>query len=200
MMLNIITTLLDILFPPREGELVVRTVTSLRIPTLYNPGAHQSIEYLSHYQSPTVHALITENKYYANRQATALLAQLLVLHLKNKDRRVLLPIPLHPKRERERGYNQVTVVLQKSGHAIAKNIITRTKYTPPQTQLQKTERLENIKDAFTVNEEHLDKFKNTHFILVDDVVTTGATMLAARAALVPHLDPSCTLTCLALAH
>jgi ComF family protein len=199
-MLNIITHLLDVLFPPREGELVVRALTSLRIPTFYQPGVHQSIEYLSHYQSPSVHALITENKYYANRQAATLLAQLLALYLKNSGSIVLLPIPLHPKRERERGYNQVTVVLQKSGHTVDKNIITRTKYTPSQTQLQKTERLKNIKDAFTVNEVHLHKFKDTHFILVDDVVTTGATMLAARAALAPHLDPTCTLTCLALAH
>ncbi len=199
-MLNIITYLLDALFPPRESELVVRTVTDTTLPALYKPGTHLHIEYLSHFQQPSVHALITENKYYANRRAAVLLAQLLTRHLKDTDRCVLLPIPLHSKRERERGYNQVTVVLQESSYTVEKNLITRIKYTPSQTQLQKSERLKNIKGAFSVDVGSLREYKDTHFILVDDVVTTGATMAAARAALAPHLDPTCTLTCLTLAH
>ena len=199
-MLNIITSLLDAIFPPRESELVVRTVTDAVLPALYRPGTHLHIEYVSNYQHPSVHALITENKYSSNRRATVLLAQLLQLHLKDAKQCVLIPIPLHPKRERERGYNQVTVVLLQSGYRVAAKLLTRTKYTPSQTQLQKSERLKNINGAFSVNVSSLREYKDTHFILVDDVVTTGATMVAARAKLQPNLDPTCTLTCLALAH
>lgn len=199
-MLNIFTFLLDVLFPPRDGELLVRRITDVTLASLYIPSRHLNIEYISHFQSPTIRALITENKYYANMRATTLLAALLAMHIKRKERSVCIAIPLHPKRERERGYNQVTVVLERSGCVIGRNLITRSTFASSQTKLQKRERLENIKGAFTVNETRLREYKNTHFILVDDVVTTGATMTAARAALAAHLDHTCTLTCLALAH
>ena len=198
-MLNIITSLLDALFPPRESELIVRTVNASALPDLYRPGTHLHTTYLSNFQNPKIHALITENKYYGNRRATALLAKLVILHLKDNDC-VLIPIPLHPKRERERGYNQVTVVLQQSGLRTEDKLISRTKYTPSQTTLQKSERLNNLKGAFSVDVTKLMTYKDTHFILVDDVVTSGATLAAARAKLAPHLDPTSTLTCLALAH
>ena len=198
-MLNIITSLLDALFPPRDSELIVRTVTVPKLLSLYRPGTHLRIEYLSNFQNPKVHALITENKYYGNRRATNLLAKLITLHLKGVDC-VLIPIPLHPKRERERGYNQVTVVLQQSGLRVEDKLIKRIKYTTSQTTLQKNERLENIKGAFSVDTTKLMSYQNTHFILIDDVVTSGATLAAARAKLAPHLHPTSRLTCLALAH
>jgi ComF family protein len=199
-MLNIITYLLDTVFPPRDGELVVRKITKESLQALHLSGTYEGMTYASRYQHPTVHALITENKYYGNMQASTLLAQLIKIHLQSVGHCVLIPVPLHPKRERERGYNQVTIVLQKTGLPIACDLLSRTKHTPSQTTLHKEARLKNMSDAFTVNMDKLKRFENTHFILVDDVVTTGATMVASRAALAPHLHPTSTITCLALAH
>jgi ComF family protein len=199
-MLHIITLLIDSLFPPRPQEVVVRAITTRSVTDLYRPGTHLHIEYLSNYQNPRVHALITENKYNGNRHAACLLGQLLPLHLKQVAHHVLIPIPLHSRRERERGYNQVTVVLKESGYPVAQKLITRKKYTPSQTTLKKSERLANLHGAFSVDIARLATYEHTHFILVDDVITTGATMAAARAVLQPHLHPTSTLTCLALAH
>ena len=78
---------------------------------------------------------------------------------------LLLPVPLHPKRMRQRGYNQSS----------------RIKKTESQTRKQIFERSENVEDIFRV--ENTDTLKNKHILLVDDVITTGSTMNACAEAM-----------------
>jgi predicted amidophosphoribosyltransferase len=78
-------------------------------------------------------------------------------------------------------------------------ILIKTKDTPPQTTLQRQARLKNIKDAFVAMTPKIMPEPAT-LIIVDDVVTTGATLMAARAALTPQLPPTTQIICLALAH
>jgi predicted amidophosphoribosyltransferase len=98
---------------------------------------------------------------------------------------VLLPIPLHKKRERLRGFNQAELIAiflsERFGLYYRNDILSRIKYRVPQMSLGRSERLKNIKDIFFVDKDNLCGIKNV--VLVDDVVTTGATLNEAAEVL-----------------
>lgn len=97
----------------------------------------------------------------------------------------IIPVPLHPDKIRHRGYNQSDYFAK--GLAIALNLpwynqcIHRIKKTATQTKKNKIERMENLQDAFLVVD--IDSIRDQHVLLVDDVITTGATIKACAAAL-----------------
>jgi ComF family protein len=99
-----------------------------------------------------------------------------VAHYREAD--LILAVPLHPARKRERGYNQAQLLAQALGKTWNKlcpeNIISRARHTQTQTKLNRQQRLENVKDIFTVKKPELVKGKSV--ILIDDVLTTGATI------------------------
>ena len=204
-MLTIVHKLLDFIFPPRATERCVRALSSEQVHARLTPGTYESTRYLLPYQHELIRSLIQENKYYGNERAAKLLAEVLALWLKQhtQGNTVLIPIPLSAARKKARGYNQVERILQRlpvtTNTTIAAGLIARTKNTPPQTTLQKQERLNNMKGAFAYREDR-SLAENSTFIIIDDVVTTGATLVAARAALAPHLPPTTKIICLALAH
>lgn len=171
--------------------------------TKYQPGHYQGVLFLSQYHDSLIRAAIKENKFHHNAQAAKLLASLLVQHKVAKDEKtIFIPIPLGEKRLRERGHNQVTTVLAAAGllPRTYPQLLKRTTETAPQSHLTKTARAENIQKAFTYqgSDEQLSGFDCV--ILLDDVVTTGATLQAAVSALRPHLPAKVRLQCLALAH
>jgi len=94
------------------------------------------------------------------------------------DKTILIPVPLHKTRIRERGYNQSTllckVIAGETGFTYNDQTLKRIRYTQSQTKLDAMERAKNVQNAFRVfsNEEILNKI----IILVDDVITTGSTM------------------------
>jgi ComF family protein len=201
--LQILHVLFDIVFPPRETEVQIRSLSAQTVSTLYTPQKYNAVRYLLEYQHPTVQALIKENKFHQNKRAAELLAHILDTYIRKAEqgKLVFVPIPLGTKRMRTRGYNQVTEILKHVGEAhIEEHILTRSRNTTPQTELKKAERLKNMEGVFTVNIALLRTYENTTFILVDDVITTGATLQAARDMLAPHLHPTSTLICAALAH
>jgi ComF family protein len=90
----------------------------------------------------------------------------------------LIPVPLHRVRLRERGYNQ-SAILARSIAANTKwpvwsDVLFRTRYTQPQVKMSHHRRLKNVMDAFAVKAP--DRVRNTHIVLVDDVLTTGSTL------------------------
>jgi ComF family protein len=103
---------------------------------------------------------------------------------------VLVPIPLHKLKKRERGYNQSEFLC----HGISEithipvnaKLLLRIKYTESQTQLNLQERKENVDDAFTINKKFLTEVERKTFILVDDVITTGSTINACARVLLDH--------------
>jgi len=203
--MNMWSTLLDLLFPPRATERIVRRCAKLNIPLPTSKAVTDGVVVLLSYQDQRVHAAIVENKYYHSERAAALLRDVLTKELQTLPRAVYcVPIPLGPKRQKERGYNQVTnilTLLQMDDCSVQTRILLRTRDTPPQTSLSKVERLKNVRDAFTVQTEHLHTIPaNATIVLVDDVLTTGSTMRAAKNTLTPYLPPTATLICIALAH
>jgi ComF family protein len=191
--------LLDVLFPPRESQIILRTISEVDL--CHNSSCHEGIFYCANYTHPIIHAAIRENKFYNNPQAQTILANLLLtwIHQKQLTDVCLIPIPLGKKRQRERGYNQVFSVLQKT-HCSTQSVLKRTRETPPQTSLNKRQRLHNISGIFRCDIESLVKISAKTVILFDDVATTGATLNEARATLAPHLPSDTRLICLALAH
>lgn len=90
---------------------------------------------------------------------------------------MLTPVPLHPLRQRERGFNQARILaeaLSKRTGIPCKSLLKRPVLTQSQTLLSRCERKQNLRGAFAV---HQNKFLNyTHVMLVDDVLTTGSTL------------------------
>lgn len=114
---------------------------------------------------------------------------------------VVLPIPLHPKREKERGYNQEALLV----HHFCRQLnlpnnpeaLKRVKYTKLQVNLSAASRSSNMTAAFWANQEKVTAKK---ILLVDDVCTTGATLAAAARALLAAGAESVSAYCLARAN
>lgn len=91
----------------------------------------------------------------------------------------LIPVPLHPLKEKQRGYNQSLLIARGMAEVlqlpIMDQVLIRRHYKPSQTRKTRYERWENVKDAFALSPAHPDY---THLMLVDDVLTTGATLEA----------------------
>ncbi len=98
---------------------------------------------------------------------------------------LLIPIPIHRRRQRERGFNQAELLAREVSSAygwdLRSNILVRTRYTPPQAKLDRAARQTNLHGAFTVID--LDAVRGRNVVLVDDVLTTGSTLTACAVAL-----------------
>jgi ComF family protein len=163
----------------------------------------QSIALLP-FSEPAVQAAITENKFHRNHRAAQLLADSLTQWVAtNQEPTILIPMPLARLRAKTRGYNQVHEVLKRVAAPNARietQLLIRVKETQPQTSLKRVDRKKNVRGAFAVAKLPLHTITPVRYVLVDDVLTTGATMAAARAALAPHVPPNTSLITLALAH
>lgn len=91
---------------------------------------------------------------------------------------LILPVPLHPKRLRERGFNQSGILAKalgkRFGVPFAFDLLQRGRWTEPQTRLSRADRLTNVRGAFQVTDG--SRVEGRTIVLVDDVFTTGATL------------------------
>lgn len=146
-----------------------------------------------------VQHLIHELKYKGNCDAGLFLGQELGKALKEaplfQGLDYLIPVPLHPKRERERGYNQSMMIARGMaavlGVPIGDDVLLRSVNTSTQTHKSKDERWQNVKDIFELR--HSELLEGKYVLLIDDVLTTGATLEACALTLssVPGITISC---------
>lgn len=97
----------------------------------------------------------------------------------------IVPVPLHPKKQKQRGYNQLTTFGETLSKILSINylpeILIREEYTETQTKKSKTDRFKNTKAKFALNDTTF--LENKHILLLDDVITTGATIEACCSEL-----------------
>jgi ComF family protein len=102
-----------------------------------------------------------------------------------EERAAVVPIPLSSSRERERGFNQserlATALADRWHVPVWRDVVERERATETQTRLTPGERLANVSGAFRVRD--AVRLRHAHVVLVDDVVTTAATLNACAAAL-----------------
>ncbi len=129
-------------------------------------------------------------KSWSNVVASRQLGQLMwqMTYIKNAPFDVIVPIPLHWMRYSWRGYNQaeeMAKVLSAYSHKPVINLLKRTRYAPFQSAVTPDRRVENVKDVFVLNmkDEGRSAFKGKHLLLVDDLLTSGATIRAAAKEL-----------------
>lgn len=113
----------------------------------------------------------------------------------------ICPVPLHPRKERKRGYNQSYHIAkglsQSLGIPVNRDNLYRETHTATQTRKSRWERWQNVEGIFAVREPEL--FANKHLILVDDVITTGATIEACAAAILKQCEAKISVLTLAIA-
>lgn len=188
------TLLLDLIFPPREDELVLRTASSDTFAALVSPRlipvTELPITALLPFADKRVRAAVHEAKYHGSRIAFDLLGGVLgeyLLEMESEDgfnSAVLVPIPLSRERRSARGYNQAEELARSAARLasipIDTTLLTRTRNTVSQTSLARWERRKNLHNAFVASR---IADPSATYLLIDDVTTTGATLEAAAAAL-----------------
>lgn len=140
--------------------------------------------------------LVYSIKYKGNIRLGIRLGKMLGEVIAEEDIDFIVPVPLHKRKKRKRGYNQSEIIGRGILQALKKKnpvarletkILERKDFTPTQTRKDRADRWLNVRDAFRVNPERaLQLAENAavpHFLIVDDVLTTGATLDACASLL-----------------
>ena len=126
--------------------------------------------------------LLFELKYRGSKDAGIFLGKLAAQQILKSNRfndiDILVPVPLNAKKQKNRGYNQSSVIAESIAEVLQKpvlhNVIERPFFTETQTHKGRISRWENMQGVFKVINKQL--FEGKHILLVDDVITTGATL------------------------
>ncbi|MCY7349937.1 MAG: ComF family protein [Cytophagaceae bacterium] len=205
--------LLDLLFPRyclacygvlNRGEETICTTCRYEIPrTITQPAAQEALQqkfygrsevaslgaFLTFTKGGKVQRVLRALKYKGHQEAGELLGRWYGAELKESgfDQAidVIIPVPLHRKRQKERGYNQSDCFAKGLSESLeiawTTEILRKGKHVKSQTSMSRIQRMENVQDVFFV--ENPDRLVGKRVALVDDVITTGATLEACVEAL-----------------
>jgi ComF family protein len=135
-------------------------------------------------RSSAIQSVIHQLKYKGNKQSGIDMGKLMGLAIKDSGRfsniDFLIPLPLFPEKEKIRGYNQAEILCQGIAEVlqipVEKNLVLRTRATATQTHKNRLERWQNVNEVFAIADPQ--KLEGKKLLLVDDVITTGATLEA----------------------
>jgi ComF family protein len=153
-----------------------------------------------------IQRLIHEVKYHGGKELALELGKEFGLEIKGSsfcsEIDVICPVPLHEQKEKRRGYNQSEWIARGLSEVlnipIEKYLLKRMVYTSTQTKKSRQQRWENVKDAFEVGD--VQKTADKHVLIVDDVLTTGATLEACAQKLLEIEGTKVSIVTLAYAY
>lgn len=150
------------------------------------PSVSMTVFAISDYKDPLKKLILAKSwsDSLASYQMGQLLWEMTPLH--NLDCDVIVPIPLHWTRYARRGFNQaheIARVISKKKNIPTQHLIKRYKQTVYQSAVSSHARIDNVKDAFVLNDAYAKEYEGKHILLVDDLMTTGATLRAAAKIL-----------------
>jgi ComF family protein len=113
----------------------------------------------------------------------------------------IIPVPLHPKKQKKRGYNQSACIAKGLSESlyvpVLEDVLLRKVHTKTQTKMNKDERWENVSGAFVID--NTIQIENKHILLVDDVITTGATIEHCATTILSSCNCRVSIACIARA-
>jgi competence protein ComFC len=125
-----------------------------------------------------IHAFKFKNQPGLSETISLLLFEELNKHGSLPEFDYIVPVPMHPRKKRQRGYNQSELIARQLGEYFDKEVRTdvliKTRYTRPQSRLKRKERMHNLEGAFSINPDI--SVEGKRILLVDDVLTTGTTI------------------------
>jgi competence protein ComFC len=204
---------LDFIFPKSKKVQILESFSISEWNNLSRPGIHENIHFFFPYENKNVRQAIWEIKYKRNKTLKGSLLHAVYENIlpeieekitfENFNAPIITWVPQSRKRKKERGYNQskdLAEALAKKLNLTTENLLYKTKETESQTKLKRTRRLLNMKNSFAVMEEKNAKESicGKNIIIIDDVVTTGATLNEARKVLTQA--GARKVMCIALAH
>jgi len=139
---------------------------------------HYTTSFIPHIYATPLKQLITQLKFHGNLSYTPLLAQGFINAIKHRNKmpECIIPVPLHPQRLHERGFNQALelsrLISKQLKIPLDYSLCLRNKSTPFQSGLSAKQRKQNLKNAFKVTKPN----SYQHVAIFDDVVTTGTTV------------------------
>ena len=164
----------------------------------------KAISFLTYQKTSRVQHLLHQLKYSNQPEIGILLGKWMAEELlvsENFSEAVILPVPLHPKKLKKRGYNQSSKIAEGiSKHLkipVDETLLFRKKFTSTQTKKDKNERWLNVEDVFGVNADALRNYPK--IILLDDVITTGSTIEACSKVLTENSNAELYIVSLAFA-
>ncbi len=146
---------------------------------LMEPPPYRKLHAVARYEG-ILHDLLVQFKFQGKERLIKPLGQKLRLYLGQTQIEcdLVLPVPLHPSRLRERGFNQslllAQVVASELQVPLERRLLFKTKATAPQTSLKGDDRRKNLRNVFDVRDK--DRIQGKRILMIDDVFTTGATM------------------------
>jgi len=176
---------LDFLFPPRVDEIALRDISqddflSMVSPRLA-PDTKPGTIVLLPFNDTRVRVAVHEAKYHGSEYAFKLFALALAEYLRDADdelrKPIIVPVPLGRERRKERGFNQVEEIAKRTakelGIEVYSDLLVRVRETSSQVSLPREKREENMRGAFKSTR---GADPSHTYILIDDVITTGATL------------------------
>jgi len=146
------------------------------------------------HKNSALQALLFQLKYKSNKDVGLFIGKQMGALLAASERfasiDALIPVPLHPQAHSKRGFNQAALICEGIGQVWHKPVLTgaiaRTKHTSTQTKQTRAERWDNMEDAFTIKDP--TSINGKHLLIIDDVITTGATIEACGKTLLTIKD------------
>ncbi len=165
----------------------------------------RAFSFLFFNQRGTTQKLLHELKYKGNEELAVYLGEIYGQKIRKTAEshgiNAIVAVPLHTSKLRKRGYNQSLAFANGISEVLAmenlSDFMVRVKATDTQTLKSRTERWQNVENIFEVNNTQI--FENKHILLVDDVITTGATLESCAGAIVKNCNCRISVASIAFA-